>query len=273
MKQQLMVFADVYNEPAARSQADVEKAGAFGWAAKAKIWDRPKDADITLVSSEKRFEPFWNIKASRQVKFEFKTTYTIKTTHTNALNTTILGQTLDIPASRALVLSGMEYCEKRVELSEFFTGLRKVNSSKTPAEYVAKYNSQVAENEADLALIPPEVTAALVVQEIRKRLMEPVDAANIISDELAVQELLLYYRPVYAFEYAWRDKRGVVEIDALTGNVNREGSMLANMTKGVMTRENLFDVGAELANALIPGGGVVVKLVNAATKPTGTEPV
>lgn len=269
MKQQLMVFPDIYSEPAARSQADAEKASAFGWAAKAKIWDRPKDADITLVSSEKRFEPFWNIKASREIKFEFKTTYAIKPANPNALTTTVMGQTLDFPVSKTVVLSGMEYCEKRVELSEFFHGLKTTSLNKTPAEYVAKYNSLVSENETDLALIPPEITAALIAQEIRKRLMEPVDATNIISDELAVHELLLYYRPVYAFEYAWRDKRGVVEIDALTGNVNREGNMLASMAKSMMTRENLFDVGAELASALIPGGSVIVKLVNVATKPVG----
>ena len=69
------------------------------------------------------------------------------------------------------------------------------------------------------------------------------------------ESALLYYRPVYAFEYAWRDKRGVVEIDALTGNVNKEGSMLVSKARDLMTRETLLDIGAELANSLVPGGG------------------
>lgn len=266
MKQQILVFNDVYHEPASRSQADAEKVNAFGWAAKAKIWDRPKEADITLVSSEKRYEPFWNIKASRHVKFEYQATYTIQPKNPFALRTTLLDKTIELPSTKAIVLSAVEYCENRVELSEFFNGLKKSNANKSPVEYVAKYKSEAVDDTDGLTVIPPEVTAALIAQEVKKRLMEPVDAATICDDDLAIHELLLYYRPVYAFEYAWRDKRGVVEIDALTGHVNREGSMLASMAKGMMTRDNLFDVGAELANALIPGGGVVVKLVSAATK-------
>jgi hypothetical protein len=35
----------------------------------------------------------------------------------------------------------------------------------------------------------------------------------------------------------------------------------------MMTRDTLVDIGAELANALVPGGGVIVKLVGVATKP------
>ncbi len=272
MKQQIILFTDVYNESASRSQADAERANAFGWAAKAKIWDRPKEADITLVSSEKRYEPFWNIKASRHVKFEYKTSYTIHAKNPFALRTTVLGQTLEIPATKAIALSAMEYCENRVELSEFFNGLKKSGASKSPVEYVAKYKSEPVDDTNDLTVIPPEVTAAVIAQEIKKRLMEPVDAASILEDDLVVHELLLYYRPVYAFEFAWRGKRGVVEIDALTGNVNREGNMLASMAKGMMTRETLFDVGAELANALVPGGGVVVKLVGAATKDSAKQP-
>lgn len=266
MKQQLMVFGDVYNESAARAQADLEKTGAFGWAAKAKLWDRPKDADITLVSFEKRYEPLWNIKASRHVTFEVKCQYTVKTTHPNALRTTVLGQTLDIPANRTLTLEALEHCDKHVELSEFVNGMHKNSGGKSPAEYVAKYEASAVEQTDGLITLPPEVTAAMVAQDIKLRLMERVEATHILDDVLAIHELLLYYRPVYAFEYAWRDKKGVVEIDALTGGVNREGNMLASTARSMMTRENLFDVGAEVANALVPGGGVLVKLVNAATK-------
>jgi hypothetical protein len=269
MKQQLMVFGDVYNESAARAQADLEKSGAFGWAAKAKLWDRPKDADIALVSSEKRHEPLWHIKASRHVAFEVKCAYTVKASNAHALHTTLLGQTFDIPASRTLTLEATEHCDKRVELSEFINGMHKNSGGKSPAEYVAKYSASAVEHTNDLVTIDPEVTAAVVAQDIKVRLMEPVAATHILHDELVIHELLLYYRPVYAFEYAWRDKKGVVEIDALTGGVNREGNMLASTARGMMTRENLFDVGAEVANALVPGGGVLVKLVNVATKGSG----
>ena len=75
MEKAIYVFEDVYAEPAARSQAESEKSNAFGWAAKLKLWDRPKEADIQLLSSEKRFEPFWNIAAERNSTFEKKEEY------------------------------------------------------------------------------------------------------------------------------------------------------------------------------------------------------
>lgn len=45
-----------------------------------------------------------------------------------------------------------------------------------------------------------------------------------------------------------------------SGDLAQQEMRLSNTTKSVMTRENHFNVGSELANALIPVGGVVVKL-------------
>jgi hypothetical protein len=40
------------------------------------------------------------------------------------------------------------------------------------------------------------------------------------------------------------------------------------MSKKFANRDALFDLGAEMANLIVPGGGVVVKLVHTATKKT-----
>jgi hypothetical protein len=97
--------------------------------------------------------------------------------------------------------------------------------------------------------------------------MEPIQADEMLDDILQISSLTLYYRPVYAFEFGWRDKRGIVEIDALNGSVNREGCIFGGMAKKLATRDALFDMGAEVANLILPGGSVVVKLVDKATKP------
>lgn len=269
MEQEILTFADVYNEPAARAQAEKEKAGAFGWMALAKVWDRPKETDISLVSSEKRYEPFWRVRAARHTRFQVKTDYTLQAVSPHALKVSLLDRDLEFRPGGQLLVSALEHCEKHTELSEFFDGLLKHKGAKTPSEYVAAYQERASPylDGSGLNLLPPDITAALIVQKVKARLMEPVAAHVILDDELLIGGLTLYYRPVYAFEFAWRDKRGVVEIDALTGSVNREGSMLSSMARQMVTREVLFDVGAELASSLVPGGGVVVKLVGAATKP------
>jgi hypothetical protein len=53
----------------------------------------------------------------------------------------------------------------------------------------------------------------------------------------------------------------------LNGSINREGSIFGGMAKKLATRDALFDMGAEVANLIVPGGSVIVKLVDKATKP------
>jgi hypothetical protein len=70
---------------------------------------------------------------------------------------------------------------------------------------------------------------------------------------------------VHAFEFHWvsRDRRGVVEIDAITGQVNLGKSLAAGLSR-LLTRDNLFDVGADTAGMLIPGGSIVVRVAKIA---------
>jgi hypothetical protein len=267
MEKAIYVFEDVYQEPAARSQADSEKVNAFGWAAKLKLWDRPKEADIQLLSSEKRFEPFWNIAAERDSTFEKKAEYSIHTVSPYAQSIRMLDQSFELGGKRALVLAGVESCFKRVAITEYFDGLKRQVSEKSLVEYATKFQKHELGTDEVLHLMPPEHGAAYLIQQVKARLMEPIQADEMLDDTLQITSVTLYYRPVYAFEFGWRDKRGVVEIDALTGNVNREGSIFGGMAKKLATRDALFDMGAEVANLIVPGGAVVVKMVGNATKP------
>jgi len=266
MEKAINVFEDVYHEPAARSQAESEKANAFGWTAKLKLWDRPKEADIQLSSSEKRFEPFWHISAERNSTFEKKAEYNIQTVSPYAQSVRMLEQNFDLDSKRVIVLSGVESCFKRNAISEYFDGLKRKVTEKSLAEYATKYQKHELGADEVLNLMPPENGAAYLIQQVKARLMEPIQADEMLEDTLQINSLTLFYRPVYAFEFGWRDKRGVVEIDALTGCVNREGSIFGGVAKKLVTRDVLFDMGAEVANLIVPGGSVVVKLVNNATK-------
>jgi len=220
-----------------------------------------------LLSSEQRFEPFWNITAERNSTFEIKAEYSVTTVSPYAQSIRILDQSFDLGGKRALVLSGVESCFKRVAISEYFEGLNRQVSEKSLAEYATKFQKHELGTDETLNLMPPEHGAAYLIQQVKARLMEPIQADEMLDDTLEISSLTLFYRPVYAFEFGWRDKRGVVEIDALTGGVNREGSIFGGMAKKLVTRDALFDIGGEMANMVVPGGSVVVKLVNIATHP------
>jgi len=267
MEKAIYIFEDVFQEPAARSKAESEKANAFGWVTKLKVWDRPKEADIQLLSSEKRFEPFWNIVAERNARFEKKEHYTIQAASPHAQSIRVLDQCFDLGGKRGLDLAGVESCFKHVALSEYFEGLKRPSTQKSLADYATRFKKHELGADEVLNLVLPEHEAAYLIQQVRARLMEPIEADEMLEDVSEITSLTLYYRPVYAFEFGWRDERGVLEIDALTGNINRKGSIFGGMAKRITSRDTLFDLGAEVANLIVPGGGIVVALVNKAIKP------
>ena len=73
----------------------------------------------------------------------------------------------------------------------------------------------------------------------------------------------LYYRPVWAFEFAWKDKHGVIEVDSISGETKSGKGMMSQM-KGMLSRDLLFDIGADTVGLFVPGGSIAVKLAKAA---------
>jgi hypothetical protein len=114
-------------------------------------------------------------------------------------------------------------------------------------------------------LIPPEHRASNVVRQLLTRMLKPVQADAIIEETLALDHSDLYYRPIWAFEFRWttKDKTGVVEFDAVTGQMRQAASLATNIGR-VVTRDALFDIGADTVGLLVPGGSIAVKVARAA---------
>ena len=62
---------------------------------------------------------------------------------------------------------------------------------------------------------------------------------------------------------SFKGKRVVVEFDALLGDTRTGGRTWRDEIKGILTRDLFFDVTADAAGMLVPGGGIAVKLVKA----------
>ena len=93
-------------------------------------------------------------------------------------------------------------------------------------------------------------------------LMKTFQADKINEERIDLEEVILYYRPVYAFEYCWKakDKRAVVEFDALTGELRAEGGLIKKHVVSVLENDALFDIGADAVGTVLPGANIVVKL-------------
>jgi hypothetical protein len=116
-----------------------------------------------------------------------------------------------------------------------------------------------------LALAPPEVRAPVVVRQVLGDVLHPPSADQILEEEVVVDCLDLYYRPVYAFEYVWqaKDKRVTVEVDGLTAEFKSTGKAFGSQLKRVLNREVLFDIGGDVINLVVPGGAIALKLTKA----------
>lgn len=266
MEERICVFDDVYNKDSARVQADREKVAAFGMLARMKLWDRPKDADVSLVSSEKRYEPLWLAEATRRTLYTRKASYTLHVDNPQAQSVELLGQVLAVDEQRQVQLAAVEDCERTVALSEHFDGLQRPHVEKDLAGYATKFAYHDVADSREPCFVAPTLTAVSVLQQVKARLSTPVEADEIREDVLDVQSLILFYRPVHAFRYEWKGKQGVLEIDALNGHVNKEGDMFGNAVRRLGSREALFDFGVDFADLVLPGGGLMIKMVDRMSK-------
>ena len=99
-------------------------------------------------------------------------------------------------------------------------------------------------------------------------LREKIISHEILQDDATVEKIYLFFRPVYAFEFIWshENKVGIIEIDGLNGEISEKGVWLKERVSKVMTRDMFFDIGGEIANGMVPSGGVVVKMIDKMTK-------
>jgi hypothetical protein len=262
MDEKICVFEDVYNEVSARAQAEHEKLGAFGMFARMKLWDRPREAEVALTNTEKRYEPFWLAQATRRTRYTRRLTHRVRIEHPHTTAVELLGQRLQVSARRELELPAIEHCESDVTLAHYADGLQHPMSEKVLADYTGKHAFHTITDSSESRFIAPTVTAASVLQQVKSRLSAPIEADTIVSDEIDIASLTLFYRPMYAFQFAWKDKHGVIEIDGLSGHVNKEGSMLGSAVRKLGDRDALFDIGADFAGMVVPGGTIVVKLID-----------
>jgi len=275
--QKLFIFEEVYPARAAQEQAEKRKLGAFGKLARLNPLNRPKPETVSLAKWELRYEPFWHVEARREVSYLRQAVYQVAVTNPHAVKVAVSGETFEIAQAgnkRRFDLPVEEACRRDIDLSLYVDGLKRITKQSALQSFIARYRAVEADALERTEAVINHVPLASLLEIVKARLTnEAIDAHQITSDQIRFQSLHLYYRPVFAFEFAWgaSNRIGVIEIDGLTGEVVEEGQWLREKIDQVMTRDTLFDLGAEVAAAVVPGGGVAVKLVGKVTQPRSGE--
>lgn len=235
------------------------------------LLQRPKADDVALVERQRRLEPFWHVACRALYVYERNRDYTVAASSPEVRQVTITGTTYEVQESRqprSFTITAREHCRDEFAHSIFSDGTSGLPVA-DGAAVIGGPRSEVTELSAlateGTVVVPPEQRASFVVRKLLTEMMKPLQADAVLEESLILEQTDLYYRPIWAFEFAWkpRDRKGVVEIDALTGQM-RQGQALLPQIRGMMTRDVLFDIGADTAGLLIPGGSIAVKVAKAA---------
>ena len=264
-------FVPHYTIEVAHDRVEQKKTSLVAGAV-SSLLSRPNPDDIQMVSTENRLEPYWVIAASARTLYDRNRSYIVTVSGPEVQRVTIFEQDLPVDVKTkegaGITLTGVEHCLEERRTTRAFDGLSGEKSDPGKYQSFAKTVIVDLENFSPVGtlVVPPQVRAQAVVRQVLAEVIKPVQNAQVILEEVVnVETIEVNFRPVYALEYEWaaKGKRTVVEFDALTGEFNAGGKKLSAQIKGIVTRDLLFDITADAAGMLVPGGGIAVKLVKA----------
>jgi hypothetical protein len=276
------IFEPVYDISAATEQANKKKLDAFGVMAKFNILNKPKDEAVHAGRSELRYEPFWFIDSNRIIDYKLLLERKLEVDDEYSNSILIDGKTYEIfeDSKKSFVSNDKRYstlnvqynCNREIKYKTYIDGLGRNIKSENYEKLFKNSNYKFKEVE-DLTnidnIINPTFSFSSAIEEMKNSLLrEKIISHEILTDDAIVDKIYLYFRPVYAFEFIWsnENKVGIIEIDGLNGEISEKGVWLKERVSKVMTRDMFFDIGGEIANGMVPGSGVVVKMIDRMTK-------
>lgn len=263
----IYLFDEVYPLSAAQEQAQKKKLSAFGMLAKFNPLNRPRDDTVLLSRHELRLEPFWHVMARREVDYQAQVTYQLPIHNPYAQRVTLAQTPFDVARQGEkgrIDLEATEHCHRKLAHEAYLDGLDRDIRAKTLEGYCSKYKFKDVPSIDRSETVKPLVAEQAALQRAQSALLgEAVNAHEITADRIVFEKVHLYLRPVFAFEFVWSsaDKKGVIEVNGLTGEVDENGRWFKDKLDRVLTRDMLIEASSELAGALVPGGGLAVKML------------
>jgi hypothetical protein len=261
----LFVFDEVYPVRAAQEQAEKKKLGAFGMLAKLNPLNRPKEGTVLLSRQELRLEPFWHVVAKRTIDYTCQLTYPVAVNNPYAQSLQIEDRIYEVTRQKdkaRIEFVAIEHCHREIAFDRLIDGMQRDIKPAVFESLINKYKHTEVEQVDRPELLKPLLSMAAAKQIAMASLNgEAVSAGEIGLDAVEFERTFMYIRPVFAFEFRWTtaDKVGVIEVDGLTGEVVENGRWFKDKVNEILTREMLVDIGAEMAGAVVPGGGAAVK--------------
>lgn len=257
------------------SQITFEDATTKAWDKKITVFDalskvgsfinRPKDEDFEIVYKEQRYQPFWHVIAKAKYVYDRETRYQVPPAGPEVKSVTFNTNKYEVENGH-IHIPVTEHCVQEENDEVFIDGVTGKNSSElkkylslSPKPVSGELEKQVSK---DAILVPPQTRVSAIMREALSKMIKGIQADKIHEETIEVPCVDLYYHPVYAFQYRWKskNKEAILEIDALTGEIRSGNRIFREYMGKVLDRTFLFDLGADAAGLLIPGGSIAVKV-------------
>ena len=255
------------NAANAESKASIRKLDAFGALSKLTgFFQKPNPEDFELQYKELRYQPFWHIATKAHYVYDRDIHYQIENVKSEVKTTTIEGKEYQITNGH-LHIPATEHCQNDLQQEKLIDALTGVDLPNLK-RYIEKGGVEVKNDRVSDGfstteiLVPPQYRVSGIMREMLASMIKGIQADKIFEEEIELTCIDLYYRPVYAFKFYWKSKKqeGIIELDAITGDINSGTRIFSEYLGKAIDRNFLFDLGADAAGMFIPGGSIAVKM-------------
>jgi hypothetical protein len=266
-EQQVFLFKDQITPPYAEVKAKEKKMIAFDAISKlGSLLSHPKDDDFEMIYSEHRFQPFWHVAANTRYIYDREAKYKVSTRGPEVKSVTCIEKHYDT-GNGFMEIPVTEHCAQEEDTEVFIDAI----TGKTQPELAGYMTFSPEKTPEDLKkmvsngsiMVPPQVRVSAIIRDMLSKMIKAIQADKINEEVINIPIVDLYYRPVYAFQFLWKPKgkEAIVEVDALTGTVKSGNRVFSEYLGKVLEQNFLFDLGADVAGLLFPGGSIAVKVV------------
>ncbi len=265
-EQKIFALSERITVEQARMRAMDKRTGLFTSGVNVLL-QRIKPEEVELLAMQKRWEPFWSVICTRHLVYDRTRKFNVSVTGPEVQSITL--NAVDYPVvNRAIGFAAVEHCREEDRQQAFFDGITGaaqdlsslIGDSRVEVTDLADFTAR-----DNTIVVSSEIRASYVMRQALQTMLKPVQADVIFEEAVNVEAIDLYYRPIYAYEFRWKtkDKTAVAEIDGLTGEMRNAKSLRQQMNIPI-SRDALFDIGADTVGMLVPGANIAVKLVKVA---------
>lgn len=256
--ERLLLIDDTLGWEKARQVAAEHKVKAMGMFS--QLLFRPKPDDIQIIYEEKRYQSFWYIIGTLFLDYKRKTRHKVPI---EVMVKTITVDDREYPVNQTdhtFTIEGVEHCQES-QREELLVDAQ----TEQPGDFdkYLKFSSRQIENIDILTQDGSQVAylqakASFLIRQVLNKLVRPYKADEILEERIAIEELNLYFYPLYTFEYHWtnKDKKALVEFDGVTGEA-RKGQKTSDKLLQSFSYDELFDFAKEIVG-FVPGGGLAM---------------